>query len=178
MTKVLDTKERSRARKMDMGKKKTTQSAALDELKKKREEKAAKTEEQQRREGLDGKKKWKANDIYSSDSSDSDIDKKERSPERSRRRSSSSSSSSSTSSRSRSRSTSPRHRAETVKNKDDLERARLSRNQLEKWIHLPDFSKVISGCFVRIGIGQHEGESVYRVAEILEACDTTKIYNV
>ena len=74
--KVLDTKERSRARKVDMEKKKTTQSAALDELKKKREEKAAKTEEQQRKEELEGKKKWKANDIYSSDSDDSDIDKK------------------------------------------------------------------------------------------------------
>ena len=59
-----------------MEKKKTTKSAALDELKKKREEKAAKTEEQQRKEELEGKKKWKTNDIYSSDSEDSDIDKK------------------------------------------------------------------------------------------------------
>ena len=49
---------------------------------------------------------------------------------------------------------------------------------MEKWIHLPDFGRIISGCFVRIGIGQHEGESVYRVAEILEVQDTPKIYNV
>ena len=45
-----------------------TKSAALDELKKKREEKALKSEEHKKKDE-DGKKKWKANDIYSSDSS-------------------------------------------------------------------------------------------------------------
>lgn len=49
---------------------------------------------------------------------------------------------------------------------------------MEKWVHLPDFGKIISGCFVRIGIGQHEGRSIYRIAEILEVCDTPKIYNI
>jgi len=65
-----------------------------------------------------------------------------------------------------------------IKSKDDLERARLTRDHIEKWVHLPDFSKIVSGCFVRIGIGQHEGASVYRIAEILEVCDTPKVYNV
>lgn len=51
-----------------MEKRKTTKSAALDELKKKREEKALKSEEHKKKDE-DGKKKWKANDIYSSDSS-------------------------------------------------------------------------------------------------------------
>ena len=31
---------------------------------------------------------------------------------------------------------------------------------------------------MRIGIGQHEGQSVYRVAEVLEVCETPKIYNI
>ena len=52
----------------------------------------------------------------------------------------------------------------------------MLRNQLEKWIHLPDFGRIISGCFVRIGIGQHEGESVYRVAEILEVSSYWSIF--
>ena len=31
---------------------------------------------------------------------------------------------------------------------------------------------------MRIGIGQNEGQSVYRVAEVLEACETPKIYAI
>ena len=31
---------------------------------------------------------------------------------------------------------------------------------------------------MRIGIGQHEGKSVYRVAEILDVCETAKVYNI
>ena len=45
--------------------------------------------------------------------------------------------------------------------------------------HLPNFGKMVTGCFVRIGIGQSpDGKSVYRVAEILEVCETAKVYNI
>jgi hypothetical protein len=56
-----------------------------------------------------------------------------------------------------------------------LERVRLSRNKLEKWCHLPFFPKVVTGCFVRIGIGQNnEGRPIYRVGEILEVVEGPK----
>ena len=29
---------------------------------------------------------------------------------------------------------------------------------------MPFFEKIVKGCFVRIGIGQHEGRMVYRVS--------------
>ncbi len=63
--------------------------------------------------------------------------------------------------------------------RENLERVRLSRNKLEKWCHLPFFAKVVSGCFVRIGIGQNnEGRPVYRVGEILEVVEGPKIYQL
>ena len=31
---------------------------------------------------------------------------------------------------------------------------------------MPFFKKAVQGCFVRIGIGQHEGRMVYRVSHI------------
>jgi len=192
MNKTLDTKERSRARKVELDNKtkKTKKSTALDELKKKREEKLQKIEEEKKKEEVidekndaEHKKKWKTNDIYSSDSSDDDIDKKARSRSPEKRRSSSSSSSSSlssssVSSRSRSRSGSPRHKAERITTKEQLEKARLTRHKLERFCHLPTFGKIVTGCFVRIGIGQHEGQSVYRVAEILDVCETAKVYQI
>jgi len=162
MNKTLDTKERSRARKVELDNKtkKTKKSTALDELKKKREEKMQKIEEEKKKEEIleekndaEHKKKWKTNDIYSSDSSDDDIDKKKRSG-------------------------SPRHKAERISTKEQLEKARLTRHKLERFCHLPTFGKIVTGCFVRIGIGQHEGQSVYRVAEILDVCETAKVYNI
>lgn len=33
-----------------------------------------------------------------------------------------------------------------------------------RWVHMPFFMDAIIGCFVRIGIGAHEGRMVYRVS--------------
>lgn len=55
----------------------------------------------------------------------------------------------------------------------------LSLNSIPLRCHLPNFGKMVTGCFVRIGIGQSpDGKSVYRVAEILEVCETAKVYNI
>jgi len=126
-------------------------------------------------------KKSKAADIYSS-SSDSDAGKNER------RRSSSSSSSSSSGSGSQSsgESDTERHsskktvkKIELVENKGDLEKIRLSRFKLDKFVHLPIFKKTVVGCFVRISIGNHpEKGAMYRIAEILDVCETAKVYDV
>ena len=54
-----------------------------------------------------------------------------------------------------------------VDKKEDLHRIRLSRFKLEKLCHFPIFKKTVLGCFVRIGIGNHEGRAVYRVTQII-----------
>ena len=35
---------------------------------------------------------------------------------------------------------------------------------LYRWVHMPFFEDLVKGCFVRIGIGQNEGRSIYRVS--------------
>lgn len=61
---------------------------------------------------------------------------------------------------------------------DDLERIRISRHKLERWVHMPFFGKIIAGCFVRVGIGNHDGRPVYRVAEIRDVVETAKVYTL
>ncbi|KAF2360390.1 Plus-3 domain [Trinorchestia longiramus] len=79
----------------------------------------------------------------------------------------------------RSESSEPKRRRDmvtTVTSKEQLERIRLSRHKMSRFVHLPIFSKAIIGCFVRIGIGTNGINPVYRVAEITEVCETAKIY--
>lgn len=62
---------------------------------------------------------------------------------------------------------------------DDLsqiEQIRLSRHKLEKWVHLPFFNDVVCGCFVKMGIGNHNDRSIYRVVEIVSVVVSPKIY--
>ncbi|XP_032241645.2 RNA polymerase-associated protein RTF1 homolog [Nematostella vectensis] len=65
-----------------------------------------------------------------------------------------------------------------VSRPDDLERIRLSRHKMERWVHMPFFAKTLAGCFVRIGIGNHDGRPVYRVAEIKDVVETAKVYSL
>lgn len=62
--------------------------------------------------------------------------------------------------------------------KAELSKIRLSRFKLEKWVHLPFFKDVISGCYIRIGIGEKLGRKVYRVAEIFDVVETSKEYSL
>lgn len=171
--------------------------SALSNLKAAREEKERKEKERQEKEaksrkkkkhsssdsGSDlgkSKKKMKASDIYSSSSSGGE--------ENERRRSSSSSpSSSSVSSVSSGESDTERHKsnkvvkkAKTIENKEDLEKIRLSRFKVDKFVHLPIFKRTVVGCYVRIGIGQNAERNipVYRIAEVTDVCETAKVYNV
>jgi len=125
-------------------------------------------------------KKMKASDIYSSSSSGGE--------EQVRRKSSSSSSSSSSvssissgeSDTERNKSKKVVKKARNIESREELERIRLSRFKLDKFVHLPIFKKTVIGCFVRIGIGRDpkRGVDVYRVAEIRDICETAKVYNV
>ncbi|KAJ8706153.1 hypothetical protein PYW07_010930 [Mythimna separata] len=116
--------------------------------------------------------KLKASDIYSDDSgSDSDDNKSQG------RRSSSSSSSSGGEEEVKKR---EREEVEIkyADSKDQINKLRLSRFKLERLVHLPFFARVVNGCFVRIGIGNNNGNPVYRVAEIIDVYETAKVYNL
>lgn len=65
-----------------------------------------------------------------------------------------------------------------ISTKEDLNKIRLSRHKMERFVHLPFFDRVVLGCFVRIGIGNNNGKPVYRVAEISGVCETVKIYQL
>ncbi|XP_015373205.1 PREDICTED: RNA polymerase-associated protein Rtf1 [Diuraphis noxia] len=65
-----------------------------------------------------------------------------------------------------------------ITKRDELNKIRLSRFKMEKFVHLPTFEKTVIGCFVRIGIGNYNGIPVYRVAEICDVCETAKVYQL
>ncbi|XP_040573431.1 RNA polymerase-associated protein Rtf1 [Lepeophtheirus salmonis] len=192
---TFDHKERSFDRRKNLDALKyDKKSNALSELKAKRQEKEQKKKDAQEKEALkesdsettdwSSKKRLKASEIYSDDSDSSDGSpsrRQSRSPEVHSRSSRSSSSSSSSGSSGDDSETERFHSKKTqrfIELQDDLEPIRLSRHKLERFVHLPFFKKTVLGCFVRIGIGQHMGKSVYRCVEIVDVCETAKVYSV
>ncbi|XP_061381146.1 RNA polymerase-associated protein Rtf1 [Danaus plexippus] len=115
--------------------------------------------------------KLKASDIYSDDSGSDSEDKSQG------KRSSSSSSTSDAEEEEKKR---EREEVEVkyADTREQINKLRLSRFKLERLVHLPFFSRVVSGCFVRIGIGNNNGNPVYRVAEIIDVYETAKVYNL
>lgn len=190
--------KRSQERRKDLdAKKDSKKTTAMQELLAKREEK--KNREEQAKQEQERKQPLKTSDVYSDDDDDDDEDgddKKDKTrnddddDDDGRRRddSDSDSSSSSSSSRSTNRSDSDREdldrnrnrgrRATPVSSKDELAKIRLSRHKLEKWCHMPFFKETVTNCYVRVGIGNHEGRAVYRVAEIVDVVETAKIYQL
>lgn len=155
-----------------------------EEERKKKEEKDRTADSDSDPDDGKSKHKLKASEVFSSDDSGSDSEKSTKSDKSPKRRSSSSSSSNSSSSSDsesgrsndtyRSRDEGPK----SVTSKEDLEKIRLSRHKMERFVHLPIFGKAVIGCFVRVGIGSNQGRSVYRVAEIMEVCETAKTYQL
>lgn len=186
---AIDHKERSKERKKTVEEnrgKVDKRVNAMAELKARREgtkqrreeQEVARREEQKKKEeekdeiSSPGKKevKLKASDIYSDDSeSDSKT-----SPPRAPTQRSRSSSSSSSSEAEEEESKQPAY----VLTRQELNQIRLSRHKLERFVHLPFFDRLAKGCFVKIGIGQHNNMPVYRVAEITGVYETAKIYNL
>ncbi|XP_050301365.1 RNA polymerase-associated protein Rtf1 [Anthonomus grandis grandis] len=198
----IDHKERSKERKKNIeenrGKVENKRFNAMAELKARREGKKEAEEERKRKEEEKRKKKeeedeiaskketkLKASDIYSDDS-DSDNDEGRKSPvtrEKARSRSRSHSRSGSRSRSSSSSSSSSEDEEEQKKpaylpSKQDLNNIRLSRHKLERFVHMPFFDRIAKGCFIRVGIGQHNGSAVYRAAEIMGVYETAKIYQL
>uniref|UniRef100_A0A1B0CCY9 Putative rna polymerase-associated protein rtf1 n=1 Tax=Lutzomyia longipalpis TaxID=7200 RepID=A0A1B0CCY9_LUTLO len=181
-----DPKERSKERKKNVEANKTDdkRSNAMALLKARREGKQKREEEEAKRqaerereedkEELDGVAGGNPHpsDIYSDDSG-SESDEK-----RSGRRSSETRSSESESEDEQKGSSSVPKRPQYITNRDELNKIRLSRHKMERFVHLPIFERVVTNCFVRISIGNHNGKPVYRVAEIVGIVETAKVYQL
>ncbi|KAK2156474.1 hypothetical protein LSH36_212g00023 [Paralvinella palmiformis] len=165
--------------------------SALENLKAKREEKKRQAEmaekqkqeeeEKKRLEKEQQKKKLNASDIYSDDESSSSSDEDAREDSKSDDDDDDDDDKGSDSSSSRiyqsfyqsdsdSDDDRPGKKVQYIEGKDDLSKIRLSRHKLER--------RVVQGAYVRIGIGQHEGRSVYRVAEVVGVVETAKVYQL
>lgn len=185
-----DPKERSKERKknVEMNKTDDKRSSAMAQLKARREGKqkreVERTEQKKQnddeKEELDGVSeksssvKLKARDIYSDDS---DSDSEEKLSQDGRRSSSSRSSTSSDSEDGESQ-TAVYKKPVYISTLDELNKLRISRYKLEKFINLPIFERTVVGCFVRINIGNNSSthKLVYRVAEITSVVETPKVY--
>ncbi|XP_020817187.1 LOW QUALITY PROTEIN: RNA polymerase-associated protein Rtf1 [Drosophila serrata] len=185
-----DHKERSKERKKNVEANKTDdkRSNAMALLKAKREGKAKREEEEAKRmaerdrdeekeelESVSGCKsavKLKASEIYSDDSGSSDWDEEEKpSGKRSR------SNSSKASSESEDDEKAPKSPV-FITTREDLNKLRLSRYKMERFVNLPIFESTVLNCFVRISIGNNGQKPVYRVAEIVGVVETGKIYSL
>lgn len=125
------------------------------------------------------KTKLKASDVYSDDSgSSSDESVAVGKPKPKTKNDASSSDSSSSSSDSDSDSRVRSSRAQCISTRDQLNQMKLSRHKLERFVHLPFFKRVAVGSFVRIMIGPNKGRPVYRVGEIMDVCETGKVYQL
>ncbi|XP_028417681.1 RNA polymerase-associated protein RTF1 homolog [Dendronephthya gigantea] len=130
---------------------------AFNELKQRRHEKKEKAL-------LEQKEPWKTNEVYSSDD-DAEEEQEEQTEQVA-------------SSEEESEDEVMEETEEKVSSVEDVEKVRLSRHKMEKWVHMPYFEELVKGCFVRIGIGQNEGRSIYRVAQIMGVVETAKVYNL
>ncbi|XP_068146291.1 RNA polymerase-associated protein Rtf1 [Drosophila tropicalis] len=191
-----DHKERSKERKKNVEANKTDdkRSNAMAMLKAKREGKAKREEEeaakrQAERERDDDKEelenvsgcksavKLKASEIYSDDSGSSDWDDDEAKPSGKRSRSISSKASS----ESDDDDGAQEKKAKSpvfIATREDLNKLRLSRHKMERFVNLPIFEATVMNCFVRISIGNNDQKAVYRVAEIVGVVETGKIYTL
>ncbi|XP_073845461.1 RNA polymerase-associated protein Rtf1 [Musca autumnalis] len=185
-----DHKERSKERKknVEMNRTDDKRSNAMALLKAKREGKAKREEEEAKRqaqkekddekdelESVTGGKssvKLKASEIYSDDSGSSDWEEDEKPSDKHSRTNSSKHSSESEEEEHDDKQT------KYVTTREELNKIRLSRFKMERFINLPIFEQTVMNCFVRISIGNNGQKAVYRVAEIVGVVETAKIYNL
>uniref|UniRef100_A0A336MGJ7 CSON012067 protein n=1 Tax=Culicoides sonorensis TaxID=179676 RepID=A0A336MGJ7_CULSO len=185
-TEYFDPKERSKERKknVEMNRTDDKRSNAMAMLKARREGKAKREEEEAKKEaqrkqdeekdeieGVGGKTsvKLKASDIYSDDSG-SESDEK-----MSDKRSTTSSKSSGSESEDDEKPQKEK-KIEYITTCEQLNKLRLSRHKMERFHMLPQFEKVVTDCFVRVSVGNHNGQPVYRVGQIVGVVETAKVY--
>ncbi|KAG8126161.1 putative RNA polymerase-associated RTF1-like protein [Naja naja] len=123
-------------------------SQAMEELKAEREKRKNRTAEL-----LAKKQPLKTSEVYSDDEEEEEDDKSSEKTDHSSR--------SSSSDEEEEKEEIP-PKSQPVSLPEELNRVRLSRHKLERWCHMPFFAKTVTGCFVRIGIGNHNSKPVYR----------------
>lgn len=155
-------------------KKETHVSKALENLKADREKKKKIAEDKQKSDKMQHeRKKLKADEVFSASSGESESD----SETDASKESSSEESSDSEASGKRAKGAVDSQKMKTsIQTKEELNKIRLSRHKAEKWCHSPFFASVVTGSFVRIGIGNANSEQVYRVAEVMGVVETGKVY--
>ncbi|ETE69052.1 RNA polymerase-associated protein RTF1-like protein, partial [Ophiophagus hannah] len=124
-------------------------SQAMEELKAEREKRKNRTAEL-----LAKKQPLKTSEVYSDDEEEEEDDKSSEKTDHSSR--------SSSSDEEEEKEEIP-PKSQPVSLPEELNRVRLSRHKLERWCHMPFFAKTVTGCFVRIGIGNHNSKPVYRL---------------
>jgi len=66
-----------------------------------------------------------------------------------------------------------------IETKEDLNRLRWTRNSLGKYVHHPFFKELVVGGYCRVGIGNNaDKKPMYRACEIVDVCETAKVYTV
>jgi RNA polymerase-associated protein RTF1 len=188
----IDHKERSKERKKNIEENRgrvDKRVNAMAELKARREDKQKREEAEEKRKEEQRKKeeedathstnksavKLKASDIYSDDS---ESEGGKSSPHQPRQSGGSARSRSSSSSSSSDNEQDEEEKPAYVPTRIDMNNIRLSRHKLERFVHMPFFDRIVKGCYVKIGIGQHNNMPVYRVAEVINVYETAKIYNL
>lgn len=68
----------------------------------------------------------------------------------------------------------------SITTKEELNKLRISRHKMERFINLPFFDRLVTNCFVRVTIGNNNtnNQPVYRCAEIVGVVETAKIYSL
>ncbi|XP_055372339.1 RNA polymerase-associated protein Rtf1 [Condylostylus longicornis] len=190
-----DPKERSKERKKNVEANRTDdkRSNAMAMLKAKREGKAKREEEEAKRQaerereeekeelegvtsGSKSADKIKVSDIYSDDSgssSSSEDEEEKRTGSGKQSGDSSQKSSSESEDDEKTEKKSP-----FIKTKEELNKLRISRYKMERFINLPIFEKTVLNSFVRISIGNNNQRPVYRAAEVVGVVETAKIYQL
>jgi len=154
---------------------KSKQADALSALK---SEKARKEKERKQKKDNE-KKSLRPSDVFSSGSDDSDGDKKYLDSD-------SSDQDSDGDRRGRSPHSEDDHaedaelirRRAKIETRDDLKIAKISRFRMAQWLHMPWFKRTVIGCYVRVNIGAGEspGKITYRIAEIRDCSESSKVY--
>lgn len=72
------------------------------------------------------------------------------------------------------------HRSETRITLSDIEKIRISRDQLAKWCNHLYFEKTVKGAFVRINIGlsRDKREQIYLMCEVVDVISGDKFYEI
>lgn len=69
-------------------------------------------------------------------------------------------------------------RVDYIPTNKQLNKIRLSRHQMERFLFLPFFKDLVKNCFVRLNIGRNNGKFMYRVAEIVDVIEMAKHYSL